>query len=125
MTEKKETQNEAKAKAQAETQEAGAKVETARTSVKKQSEGQTVKKGSAAELIKAAENASIELSDEEKAAFEVAAGEAAGKKYKLSDPKTQYGEEGFTLAGEQEKELPADPSDALIARIRSGFIVEA
>jgi hypothetical protein len=46
------------------------------------------------------------------------------KKYKLADPKTSYQEEGFTLAGDQEKELPDNPSNQLIERIRHGFIVE-
>lgn len=48
-------------------------------------------------------------------------------KYKLANPKTQYAEnypEGsFTLAVDQEKELPEFPSSHLIERIRSGFIV--
>lgn len=79
----------------------------------------------AADVFKNAEEAGVELSETEKAAIEVSTGEASGRKYKLADPKTQYGEEGFTLAGDQEKELPANPSDALVARIRSGFIVEA
>lgn len=102
----------------------GAEVQSADTA-KKQSEGQTVKTASSKEVIKQAEGADIKLSDTEKSAIEVATGEAGGRKYKLADPKTQYGEDGFTLAGDQEKELPADPSDALIARIRSGFIIEA
>lgn len=80
---------------------------------------------SADNVINQAEKADIELSENEKAAIKVATGEAGSKKYKLADPKTQYGEEGFTLAGDQEKELPENPSDALIARVRSGFIVEA
>lgn len=46
------------------------------------------------------------------------------KKYKLADPNTSYSERDFTLAGDQEKELPEDPSSTLIARIQSGFIVE-
>lgn len=103
----------------------GAKVITSNTEVKTQAESKEVKGPSASELIKQAEKASIELSDEEKTSLEVVTGESAGKKFKLSDPKTQYGEEGFTLAGDQEKELPEDPSDALVARIRSGFIIEA
>ncbi|HFJ9381189.1 hypothetical protein [Bacillus cereus group sp. BfR-BA-01382] len=49
-------------------------------------------------------------------------------KYKLKDPNTQYAEcyaEGsFTLAGNQEKELPAAPSKTLLDRIEYGFIVE-
>jgi hypothetical protein len=45
-------------------------------------------------------------------------------KYRLKDPKTQYGEGSFSLAGEQEKELPDNPSPELLARIRSGFLVE-
>ncbi|MGV7002482.1 hypothetical protein ACWA2C_27990 [Priestia megaterium] len=72
----------------------------------------------------------VELSDKEKAALEVSESaaqseEQSGKKFKLADPKTSYQEAGFTLAGEQEKELPEYPSDQLVARIRSGFIVEA
>lgn len=72
----------------------------------------------------------VELSDTEKAALEVSESKAqgeevSGKKFKLADSKTSYQEEGFTLAGDQEKELPEFPSDQLIARIRSGFIVEA
>lgn len=49
-------------------------------------------------------------------------------KYKLKDPNTQYAEcyaEGsFTLAGDQEKELPVAPSKALLDRIEYGFIIE-
>lgn len=48
----------------------------------------------------------------------------AKKKYKLKDPKTQYAEGSFSLSGEQEKELPENPSTELLARIRAGFIVE-
>lgn len=79
----------------------------------------------AAETIKQAEEMNGELSQNEKTAIEVIAGEGGGRKYKLSDPKKQYSEANFTLAGDQEKELPENPSDTLIARIRSGFIVEA
>lgn len=50
--------------------------------------------------------------------------EPAKKKYKLKDPKTSYQEVGFTLTGEQEKELPENPSPFLAGYIRSGFIVE-
>jgi len=50
------------------------------------------------------------------------------KKYKLTDPATQFAEvtaEGsFSLAGEQEKELPKNPSHELLKRIEAGFIVE-
>ncbi|MED0739016.1 hypothetical protein [Aneurinibacillus thermoaerophilus] len=46
------------------------------------------------------------------------------KLYRLKDPKTQYAEGSFSLVGDQEKELPANPSKELLARIRSGFIVE-
>lgn len=72
----------------------------------------------------------VELNKAEKAALEVQEaiaqdGDTSGKKYKLADPKTSYQESNFTLAGDQEKELPKDPSNELIARIRSGFIVEA
>lgn len=49
-------------------------------------------------------------------------------KYRLKDPNTQYAEcyaEGsFTLAGDQEKGLPAAPSKTLLERIEYGFIVE-
>ncbi|MED4866114.1 hypothetical protein ABET15_04235 [Heyndrickxia faecalis] len=47
------------------------------------------------------------------------------KKYKLKDPSTQYAEGSFSLAGDQEKELPGNPSRQLLRRIQSGFIVEA
>lgn len=72
----------------------------------------------------------VELSDTEKTALEVTEKasqneDVSGKKFKLADPKKSYQEEGFTLAGDQEKELPENPSDQLISRIRSGFIVEA
>jgi len=72
----------------------------------------------------------VELSDKEKEALEVTEAKAqnddlSGKKYKLADPKNSYQEAEFTLAGDQEKELPEHPSDQLIARIRSGYIVEA
>lgn len=50
--------------------------------------------------------------------------EPATKKYRLKDPKTSYQEVGFTLADDQEKELPENPSASLEGRIRSGFIVE-
>jgi hypothetical protein len=46
------------------------------------------------------------------------------KKYKLKDPNTQYAEGSFSLVGDQEKELPANPSPYLLARIEAGFIVE-
>lgn len=44
--------------------------------------------------------------------------------YKLADDKTQYAEGAFTLVGEQEKELPENPSPQLLERIRAGFIVK-
>jgi hypothetical protein len=44
--------------------------------------------------------------------------------YKLRDPSTQYAERSFTLIGQQKKELPGQVSPELLARIRSGFIVE-
>lgn len=88
-------------------------------------ESKSTKKTVAAQVIDQAEKSDIELSETEKSALEVTTGEAGNKKYKLSDPKKQYSESGFTLAGNQAKELPEDPSDSLIARIRSGFIVEA
>lgn len=53
--------------------------------------------------------------------------EAAGKeriKFRLKDPGTQYSEGSFTLSGDQEKELPDNPSPELLARIRAGFFVE-
>ncbi|MFD1423421.1 hypothetical protein ACFQ4J_06650 [Laceyella tengchongensis] len=46
------------------------------------------------------------------------------KKVKLKDPSTQYGEGSFSLSGKQEKELPDNPSQELLARIRTGFLVE-
>ena len=46
------------------------------------------------------------------------------KKYKLANPATSYQEIGFTLANDQEKELPENPSSPLTGRIKSGFIVE-
>ncbi|MED4240636.1 hypothetical protein [Priestia megaterium] len=53
---------------------------------------------------------------------------AKKKKYKLKDPATQFAEvtsEGaFSLAGEQEKELPKNPSQELLKRIEAGFIIE-
>jgi len=53
---------------------------------------------------------------------------AKKKKYKLKDPTTQYAEVNslgsFSLAGEQEKELPDNPSHELLKRIEAGFIVE-
>jgi len=53
---------------------------------------------------------------------------AKKKKYKLKDPATQYAEinslGSFSLAGEQEKELPDNPSRELLKRIEAGFIVE-
>lgn len=58
---------------------------------------------------------------------QAAAGNQPTGKYKLKDPDTQFSdaESGFTLAEDQEKELPEDPSPELLARIRSGFIVKA
>lgn len=50
--------------------------------------------------------------------------EASAKKYRLKDPTTSYQEVGFTLADDQEKELPENPSSFLEGYIRSGFIVE-
>lgn len=46
------------------------------------------------------------------------------KKYRLRDSKTSYQEVGFTLADDQEKELPENPSSFLAGYIRSGFIEE-
>jgi hypothetical protein len=69
-----------------------------------------------------------DLTEEEKTALEVqqasAEGEQVSKKFKLADPKTQYAEQNFTLQGDEEKELPENPSAELIQRIRSGFIKE-
>jgi hypothetical protein len=69
-----------------------------------------------------------EMSEEEKAANEVrqaiAEGQEIKTKYKLKNPSTQYAEEGFTLVGDEEKELPPNPSPQLIERIRAGYIVE-
>lgn len=81
---------------------------------------------------KAANNVAedVELKDSEKTALEVQEAEAqnkegSGQKFKLADPNTSYQEKGFTLVGEQEKELPEDPSTQLISRIKSGYIVKA
>ncbi|MEM4997409.1 hypothetical protein WKH56_32975 [Priestia sp. SB1] len=75
------------------------------------------------------EEQNVELSETEKDALDVqkaaAENKSSGKKFKLADPKKSYQEAEFTLAGDQEKELPEYPSDQLIARIRAGFIVEA
>lgn len=123
MAEKKASKKETKAKAQAEENLNENRVPVETSEVEEQ---EPVKSSaSASELIKNAEKADVELSDKEKSALKAATGEATGKKYKLADPNTQYSEEGFTLAGDQEKELPENPTDALIARIRSGFITEA
>jgi hypothetical protein len=46
------------------------------------------------------------------------------KKYKLKDPNTQFSEGSFTLSGDQEKELPENPSVELLGRIQAGFLVE-
>jgi len=75
-------------------------------------------------------NENVELESSEKTALEIeeatAQGkESTGKKFKLADSKKSYQEKDFTLSGDQEKELPEHPSDQLIARIRSGYIVEA
>lgn len=69
-----------------------------------------------------------ELSAEAKAEQDrvaAAVEEGNNKKYKLANPDTQFSEGTFTLTGDQEKELPDDPSPDLLARIRAGFIVEA
>ncbi|MED4116549.1 hypothetical protein P4661_27315 [Priestia megaterium] len=73
---------------------------------------------------------SVELKETEKTALEVETAatqnkEGTGEKFKLADPNTSYQEKDFTLVGEQEKELPENPSAQLIARIRSGYIVKA
>lgn len=75
-------------------------------------------------------NEEVELTEAEKTALEVEEAAAQGKeasdqKYKLADPNTSYQEPEFTLAADQEKPLPADPSNELIARIQSGFIKKA
>ncbi|MGM9926029.1 MAG: hypothetical protein ACI35R_17425 [Bacillus sp. (in: firmicutes)] len=85
---------------------------------------ETEKKATSEEVIKSVEENETVLSDAEKEAIKVVTGESSGKKYKLADPKTQFSDADFTLAGDQEKELPENPSTALVARIRSGFIVE-
>jgi hypothetical protein len=70
-----------------------------------------------------------ELNDKEKQVIEIqqaySSGQTVNKKFKLANPDTQYSEEGFTLAGEEEKELPENPSIDLLERIRTGFIKEA
>lgn len=45
-------------------------------------------------------------------------------KYKLKDPKSFYGEGSFVLYGEKTEALPNNPSTELLARIKSGFIIE-
>jgi len=73
----------------------------------------------------------IKLTDAELDAIQIqeraTAGEQPTGKYKLKDSDTQFSDaaSGFTLAEDQEKELPEDPSPELLARIRSGFIVKA
>lgn len=52
-------------------------------------------------------------------------GKKVSGKFRLASPRTQYADGNFTLAGEQEKELPKEPSLNLIERIRSGFIIKA
>lgn len=86
------------------------------------------KKTTKAASNEVAEN--VELKETEKTALEVEEAsaqnkEGTGEKFKLADPNTSYQEKGFTLVGEQEKELPENPSTQLIARIRSGYIVKA
>lgn len=54
----------------------------------------------------------------------VSKNEKVTDKYKLADANTQYAEPRFTLVGDQEKELPENPSLQLIERIRSGFIIK-
>lgn len=74
-------------------------------------------------------NENVNLTDDEKMALEVQTkateGDPFGGKFKLKDPSTSYSEPDFTLTGDQEKELPENPSPELIARIRSGFIIKA
>lgn len=53
------------------------------------------------------------------------AAEGTNKKFKLADPSKSYSENNFSLVGDEEKELPEDPSAQLIERIRHGFIIEA
>lgn len=45
-------------------------------------------------------------------------------KVKLKDPNTFYGEGSFVLSGKKQMELPPNPSPQLLARVKSGFIVE-
>jgi len=49
-----------------------------------------------------------------------------GQKVKLRNPNTQYVDSlnGWTLSGEEEKELPEFPSQDLLERIKAGFIVK-
>lgn len=61
----------------------------------------------------------------EEAAQEVKQGKSTDKKYKLANPKTSFNDRNFTLASDQEKSLPDDPSPELVERIRTGFIIEA
>ncbi|MCU6603770.1 hypothetical protein OCO53_25350 [Peribacillus frigoritolerans] len=72
----------------------------------------------------------IELTEGQKAAQEITTAQAKNeklpqKKYKLADPNSSYQDHSFTLVADQEKELPENPTSDLIARIQSGFIVEA
>jgi hypothetical protein len=71
----------------------------------------------------------LELTEEEQTVFDVMQTKAEGGtfsgKFKLKDPETQYAEADFTLTGDQEKELPENPSPELLARIRNGFIKKA
>ncbi|MGE7191765.1 hypothetical protein [Lysinibacillus fusiformis] len=68
------------------------------------------------------------LPEEEKAAIaEIEAEEGTtGKKYRLSNPDTQYTDvrAGWTIAGEQSKALPENPSPETYQRIKQGFLVE-
>lgn len=90
----------------------------------------TNKKTTAASAKDVESNEEVKLNDAEKDALEKQEASAQNKetssgKYKLANPDSSYQEPGFTLVGDQEKELPEDPSNDLIARIQSGFIVKA
>lgn len=69
------------------------------------------------------------LPESEKKALEelAAAPQGTGKVYKVKDPNTQYVDTvtGWTLAGDQAKELPEGYNSETMARIKDGFLVEA
>jgi hypothetical protein len=75
-------------------------------------------------------NKEVKLNDNEKTAVQVLQkvtekGETSNQKFKLKNPNTTFSQKNFTLAADQEKELPNDPIPELLSRSRSGFIVKA